>query len=423
VSQFVKPVADKLTTSWTGNNVGGSNLYQEVDETVASTDDFTSYDVSTAAGNSDGPVLVWKVTSITSPSSGTATVRFRTYASQTCNYFVEVRSGYVNESSKGTLLGTTATQNHPGDGAWHTSTDSAVTFAGGGDGTDLYFRLVSHATSGSSTTIAVTAIDADLPDGDTLRQLSGTPDILATTPITGSGTLTAKFFLTDGAPQLTSITGTGTMTTAQGQHFLTDGTPHLTALTGTGTATARWIMSGAPNLTPITGAGSIVIEVVLSGAPDLLSLFSFKGLAAPVNKREFTDIRGAADLAQEYITEVASSHEGAFVIFRNFLAVTGGPSGSKYTIFYIEKPKVPHQELTEAGLVIARQIVALRLALTEQGSRYSYDTDDPGYTFIQPQQDNSPKRPCPAADPVNADGDRTERVSYYSRDLKVVKHE
>ena len=421
MSQFVKPVADKMHTSWTGNNVGGSNLYQEVDETVASTDDFTSYDVATATGNSDGPPIVWKVTTISDPSSGTATFRFRTYASQTCTYVLEVRSGYVDESNKGTLLGTSSTQSHPGDGSWHTHTDSAVTFAGGGTGSDLYFRLTSHDSSGSNATIAVTALDADLPDADTLRQLSGTPDILVTTPITGSGTMTAAWLLTDGAPNLTAITGNGTMTTAQGHHELTDGAPNLTALTGTGTLVVSWQLSGAPNLTSITGAGNIIIEIKLSGAPDLLPLFSFKGLAAPVIFRQFTDIRGAADVAQEYLTETLQGRGHSFVIYRRFSAVTGGKGGSKYTIFYIEEPKVAHEDLDEAGIVIAKQIIALRLSLTEQGTVYDFDTADPGYTFIQPQQDLSPKRPCPAADPVNADGVRTERVSYYSRELKVVK--
>lgn len=244
MSQFVKPIADKRTTSWTGNNVGGSNLYQEVDETVAAADDFTSYDVTTIAGNSDGSVLVWKVTSVTTPDAGTATVRLRTYASQTATYFLEIRSGYVDESNKGTLLGTTSTQNHPGDGAWHTLTDSAVTYAGGGDGTDLYFRLVSHATSGSSTTAAVTAVDADLPNAPTGHNLSGTPDILATTPVTGSGS-GKNFWALSGAPNLTVPTGTGTMT-------------------------SKWNMSGAPDIfatTPLRGAGqSVVIFEGLIGA-------------------------------------------------------------------------------------------------------------------------------------------------------------
>jgi hypothetical protein len=447
MTQFVKPIGDKVHASWTGNNVGGSNLYQEVDETVASTDDFTSYDVATAAGNSDGPIISWLLTSLSgsAPGGGTATVRFRTYASQTCQYYMEIYSGYVDESNKGTLLATTSTQSHPGDGAWHTHTDSAVTFsADPGSGATLVARLHSHSTSGSSTTIAITALDADLPASSV--NLSGTPDLLATTPMTGSGSGTVQWRMTgtpellgtalsitasgtvqwrmSGTAALTVLTGSGTMTTAQGQHFLTDGAPNLTRPTATGVMTTKWVLTGSFELTPITATGQETASSTLHGGLiDLLPLFFFSGLAAPVIKREFTDIRAAADVAQEYVTESLQGRGHTFVIFRNFLQVTGGPSGSKYTIFYIVEPLVPHEDLDRAGLVIARQIIARRLELTEQGTVYSYDTDDPGYTFIQPQQDLSPKRPCPAADPVNADGDRTERVSYYSRDLKVVKHE
>lgn len=411
MTQFVKPIADKLTTSWTGNNVGGSNLYQEVDETVASTDDFTSYDVATVAGNSDGPALVWKVTSVTTPAAGTATVRLRTYASQTCNYSLEIRSGYVSEANKGTLLGTTSVQNHPGDGAWHTLTDSAVTYAGGGDGTDLYFRLITHTTSGSSTTCAVTAVDADLPNADTTRNLSGTPDILATTPITGSGSGTVSWSLTDGAPNLTAITGSGTMTVAQGHHELS-GTPDLTALTGTGTMLARWLLTGSPSLTSVTGAGTIQIKLLFSGAINLLPYFHSVGLALKITSEFYPSFRQALDRAQTIYSEGrrvlthAEAHSHPDIV-----------SGWHLASYDASLLGISADDIRRSSKPV---LDAFYNARPDESKTYDSNTDDPGYTFVQPEQDNSAKRPCPAADPVNADGVRTERVSYYSRELKVI---
>lgn len=429
MTQFVKPIGDKVHTSWTGNNVGGSNLYQEVDETVASTDDFTSYDVATAAGNSDGPIISWLVTSLagSAPGGGTATVRFRTYASQTCQYYMEIYSGYVDESNKGTLLATTSTQSHPGDGAWHTHTDSAVTFASDpGDGSTLVFRLHSHATSGSSTTIAITALDADLPASSV--NLSGTPDIFATTPMTGTGAGTNDWILTGtaellgaalsisasglvrwivtGSASLTALLSSGTMTTAQGQHNLTDGTPNLTTITGTGSMPQpKWIMTGSFELTPITATGQETASTTMHGGLiDLLPLFFFSGLAAPVVFREFTDIRAAAELAHDYLR----NPEHSFVIFRHFGAITGGSGGSKYTIFYIVEPLVPHEDLDAEGRAIAKQILALAESLSFLGTVYDSNSNDPGFTPVNDTQD--PNGISPAADAVNAAGDRTVRI-------------
>jgi hypothetical protein len=423
MTQYAKPTATKNNGgAWSGN-VNGGSLHLDIDEGVASTDDFTSY--AAASGQANGadtaPVVV-HITSVTTPADGTCDFRVRTYASEDTTYTHELRQGYVDESTKGTLLATMS-QHHTGGGVWQTKEDASAAFSGCTDGSDLYYRCIGHNNSGSFETVAITAMDVDLPDGDTTRNLSGTPDLLATTPMTGSGTLSASWTFTDGTPALTVITGSGTITVTQGSHTLTDGAPSLPTITGTGTLKATWQLSGAPELTPITATGTGTVQnppANLSGDLNLLPLFSFSGLAAPIIKREFSDIRGAADLAQEYITSLANGAETTFIIFRDFLHVTGGPSGSKYTIFYIVKPEVPHKALTLAGLVIARQIVALRVTLDEAGTVYNRDNPGDPYTFVQPEQDLSPKRPCPAADPVNADGVRTERVSYYSRELKVI---
>ena len=421
MTQAATVISDKLNESsaWFRNDNGQpTNTYQMINEGYPG-DDSTSYVGWNETGSAPGKRIVWRLTSINTPADGNVTLKVRHYANSSTEVRTyEIRQGYVDESTLGTLLGST-TITHTSFAAWQSDTPT-IAITGATDGSQLYLR-VWVSTYGGATLSAITAIDLVFPDAQVTHNLSGTPDILATTPMTGSGTMTTKWVLT-GAPNLTAPTGSGTITTGQGSHTLTDGAPNLTRPTGTGTIVVtqgQHFLDGSPFLTRVTGAGTLTVDAIkrLSGAPDLLPLFSFSGLAAPIIFRQFTDIRGAADLAGEYL----SNKEHKFVIYRNFQHVTGGPGGSKYTIFYIVEPLVPHEELDRQGIVIAKQIIALRVALDEQNTVYDYNSDDPGYTFIQPQQDLSPKRPCPAADPVNADGVRTERVSYYSRDLKVVK--
>lgn len=234
MSQYVAPISTKNNGgAWSGN-INGANLHLDMDEGVATTDDFTSYAVNGSLANGGDTVVVVRLTSLANaPADGTATLRSRTYASQSTNYVHEIRQGYVDESNKGTLLATWS-QTHPGDGAWHTATDSTSNnFAGCTDGTILYYRCTAHNNSGSFETVAITAMDADLPNAPTGHNLSGTPDILATTPVTGSGS---------GRPA-----------------WALSGAPNLTRPTGTGSGYMFWNLTGAPNIfarTPLVGAGS-----------------------------------------------------------------------------------------------------------------------------------------------------------------------
>jgi len=423
MTQAATLVADKLNESnawFRSDNGQPTNVYQMIDEGYPGNDS-TDYAGWNEVGSAPGKRMVFKWTTITTPANGNVTLKVRHYANSTTEVRTyEIRQGYVDESTLGTLLGST-TITHTQFAAWESSTPT-VAITGATDGSDLYLR-VWVSTFGGATLSAITAIDADFPDAQVTHNLSGTPDIFATTPLlTDGGTAKVSWQLTDGMPALTIMTATGTMTTAQGSHTLTDGAPNLTGLTGSGSGRVFWNLTGAPELTRMTATGQETVVSQLQGNLELLPLFRFSGLAAPIVKRIFTDIRAAVEVAHEYL----ATPQHSFVIYRNFLAVTGGSGGSKYTLFYIVEPLVPHEDLDRAGILIAKDILALGELIHTNGTLptvYSFNNPGQGYTFIQPQQDMSPKRPCPAADPVNADGDRTERVSYYSRELKVVKHE
>ena len=98
------PDSDTLVGSWT-NEVGAtSNLYQSVDERITANDsDYIQSDVSP----SSSPVVVALPASISDPlTSGDHVLAYR-YAldgSGTINLVVELRQGYVNEGSQGTLI-------------------------------------------------------------------------------------------------------------------------------------------------------------------------------------------------------------------------------------------------------------------------------------------------------------------------------
>lgn len=106
MSQFGRPSADTYNgDSYTNQSASGSNIYNTIDESV--TDD-ADYIQSPASPSSD--VYVTKLTSITDPVSAVShIVNYRyctnvTIGGETLDLIVELRQGYVNESSKGTLI-------------------------------------------------------------------------------------------------------------------------------------------------------------------------------------------------------------------------------------------------------------------------------------------------------------------------------
>lgn len=407
MTQYAKPISTKNNGGAWAGNISGASLHLDIDEGVASTDDFTSYAAaSSQPNNADTAPVVVKITSVTTPSDGTCDFRVRTYASENTTYTHELRQGYVNESSKGTLLATMS-QTHTGGGVWQTKEDASCSFSGCTDGSDIYYRCIGHNNSGSFETVAITAMDVDLPNADTTRNLSGTPDILATTPITGSGTLKCSWSLTNGTPNLTAPTGDGTIVVTQGSHTLTDGAPNLTAPAGTGTLLCRWVLTGSAVLTPLTGTGTGGLgPAYFSGAVDLLPYFIARGLAI----KFVSEKCGTWDVAVSRARDIIDS--GKRILF------SVAPFGSEGILLthYTEFEGQTKQQIQALCKPAFDALMALQPD-ESQSPNSNFDTGNLAYTpepSIQVPE-------CPAADPVNARGDRTVRVSPTSRELKVIR--
>jgi hypothetical protein len=107
VAQFARPDADLANTGWTNEAASGTDLFQSLDETSANDSDFAQ----SASAPSDDPLVV-RLSDVEDPvSSSGHTVRFRykknTTGGATINLTVELREGYVDEGTQGTLIAST----------------------------------------------------------------------------------------------------------------------------------------------------------------------------------------------------------------------------------------------------------------------------------------------------------------------------
>lgn len=235
MSQNATVISDKLNESnawFRSDNGQPTNTYAMINEGYPG-DDSTTYAYWNETGSAPGKRIVWRLTSITTPGNGNVTLKVRHYANSTTEVRTyEIRQGYVDESTLGTLLGST-TITHTVNAGWESSTPT-IAISGATDGSQLYLR-VWVSTFGGATLSAITAIDLVFPDAAVVHNLSGTPDILATTAITGSGTMTAAWALS-GAPNILATT----------------------PMTGNGLLRLSWSLTGSPDIlatTPIMGAG------------------------------------------------------------------------------------------------------------------------------------------------------------------------
>lgn len=144
MAQFGRPSTDKTIGTYTDQSGGTTNIWDTINESVASDADYirSVTDPSSAA-------YVTKLTSITDPvSSSGHTIRARmgtdvASGGNQINATVELRQGYVAETSQGTLIAT-LTQNNISAGSFSdyslalstTEADSITNYA------DLYFRVV-----------------------------------------------------------------------------------------------------------------------------------------------------------------------------------------------------------------------------------------------------------------------------------------
>lgn len=143
-AQFGRPSADTSIGTWTDQAAGTTNIYQSIDEISFSDADY----IQSVSAPSSAP-YVTKLTTLEDPvSSSGHTVRYR-YAKSAAggaqiDLTVELRQGYTNEGSPGTLIAT-----HSYTNISDTVTQAAETLTTGEadtitDYTDLYLRFVAN---------------------------------------------------------------------------------------------------------------------------------------------------------------------------------------------------------------------------------------------------------------------------------------
>lgn len=104
MAQFGRPSTDTTNEGYTDQAGGGTNIFQSIDESVASDADFIK-----SALTPTNDVYVTKLTSIEDPiSSINHVVRYR-YAKDAAggaqiDLTVQLRQGYTNEGAPGTLI-------------------------------------------------------------------------------------------------------------------------------------------------------------------------------------------------------------------------------------------------------------------------------------------------------------------------------
>lgn len=144
MAQFGRPEADSSIGSYTDQGGGTTNIYTTIDESSANDSDY----VRSPATPSSAPYVV-RLSDMEDPvSSSGHVVRWRRQkdvaGGATVNLTVQLRQGYTNEGSPGTLIAEKATVAVPD--SW---TDDSFTLSGGEadaitDYTALYLRFVAN---------------------------------------------------------------------------------------------------------------------------------------------------------------------------------------------------------------------------------------------------------------------------------------
>jgi hypothetical protein len=143
MAQFGRPSADTYNgDGWTEDDGDTTNMFQEIDESSADDGDYIR---SPASPSND--VYVTKLTTIVDPvSSASHVLRVRNSVDQadqeTIDFTFELREGYTNEGSPGTLIAST-TRTGVTSTSW---TTTSYTLSGGEadaitDYTDLFVRI------------------------------------------------------------------------------------------------------------------------------------------------------------------------------------------------------------------------------------------------------------------------------------------
>jgi hypothetical protein len=142
--QTCRPDTDALVGNYTDNAAGTSNIYTKIDEAVADDADY----IQSPATPVNEPYVA-RLSDVTDPvSSSSHIVRFRystnvASGGETLDLLVELRQGYTNEGSKGTLIASKTVAGITGT----TWTADSFTLSGGEadsitDYTALFIRIV-----------------------------------------------------------------------------------------------------------------------------------------------------------------------------------------------------------------------------------------------------------------------------------------
>jgi hypothetical protein len=144
MAQFARPDADTSIGTWTDTGGATSDLFAEIDETVASDADY----VKSVTAPANAPLVV-ALSNVEDPlSSSGHTVRYRYQKNASggaqIDLTVQLRQGYTNEGSPGTLIAEAVITDIPNG-----FTNGSFTLTGGEadaitDYTDLFLRFVAN---------------------------------------------------------------------------------------------------------------------------------------------------------------------------------------------------------------------------------------------------------------------------------------
>jgi len=144
MAQFGRPTTDTTRDNWEEDDASTTNIFDQIDESVADNADYIRTQLTPTSD-----VYVTKLTSLTDPVSSTDhTVRYRygkdVASGDQIDIIVQLRQGYVNEGTPGTLI---AAQTHTNVSSGFT--DGSITLSGAEadaitDYTDLYLRFVGN---------------------------------------------------------------------------------------------------------------------------------------------------------------------------------------------------------------------------------------------------------------------------------------
>lgn len=144
MAQFARPSTDTTRDNWETETGGTTNLFQQIDESVANDADYIRTQLTPT-----NDVYVTKLTSVTDPvSSSNHIIRFRygkdASAGDQIDLIVQLRQGYTNEGAMGTLIASTTLTNiggFPLAGSFTLSGAEADAITNYGD---LYLRFVGN---------------------------------------------------------------------------------------------------------------------------------------------------------------------------------------------------------------------------------------------------------------------------------------